>query len=273
MLRLLRNMKKSLLFGMMLLAASSMFAEEQVVTVGSTTGEYGGYGANNFPMWSYYECSESEFVYTAEDLASLPAGEIKKMEYAVYGGSWLYTGFKIWLENIDEPTIGGETGLEFRSTDDMTSVYADESKTSSKFEGGFEGADLNNPAYMGFNFAQPFVYTGGGLRVHFTSESFYYASSDFLFVQDLTKIFEDENNTQNCILRSGGGNWSREQIKDPGRMFPVVKFTVDASATGVEGPAVKEVKNVTYYNVYGQKVDADAKGLVISSDGKKFFRN
>ena len=264
-------MKKSLLFGMMLLAASSMFAEEKVVTVGSTGGEYGGYGANNCPMYSYYECSETEFLYTAEDLKDLNAGEIKKMAYAVYGGDWLYTKFSLWLENTNETTLGGETGLEMKSTDDMVAVYADQ--TDSKFEGSFAGADLDNPAYMEFEFAQPFEYTGGGLRVHFRSQSFYYANSDFLFVQDLTKIFEDEANTPNCILRYGYSNWGSPKVVDPGRMFPVVKFTVEETVTGVNDVNVKDAKDVTYYNIYGQKVDADAKGLVISSEGKKFYRN
>lgn len=265
-------MKKSLLFGMMLLAASSMFAEEQEVTIGTITGNYGGYGANNCPMYSYYECSETEFLYTADDLKALPAGDIKKMEYAVYGGSWLYTKFTMWLENTTETTIGGETGLEFKSTDDMTQVYADPASTSSKFEGPFEGASLENPAYMGFEFAEPFEYTGGGLRVHFRSESFYYASSDYLFVQDLTQIFEGGDDP-NCILRYGYGNWGSPKVQDPGRMFPVVNFTIDSKATAINDVEVEDVKNVTYYNIYGQKVDADAKGLVISSEGKKFFRN
>lgn len=266
-------MKKSLLFGMMLLAASSMFAEDKVVTVGSIEGDYGGYGANNCPMYSYYECSETEFLYTADDLKDLKAGDIKKMSYAVYGGAWLYTKFYIWLENTNETTLGGETGLEMKSTDDMTAVYADQA--DSKFEGAFSGADLKNPAYMDFEFAQPFEYTGGGLRVHFRSQSFYYANSDFLFVQDLTRIFEGGDDP-NCILRYGYGNWGSPKVLDPGRMFPVVKFTIEENGdapTAINDVAVEEVKNVTYYNIHGQKVDENAKGLVISSEGKKFFRN
>lgn len=56
------------------------------------------------------------------------------------------------------------------------------------------------------------------------------------------------------------------------RSFPIVKVTVaQPQPTSVNDVAVKDVKEVSYYNVYGQKVAADTKGLVISSEGKKFI--
>lgn len=263
-------MKKSLLFGMMLLAASSMFAEEaNVVQIGSFSDR--SWGANNFPMWSYWECSESEFLYTADDLKALPAGTIQKIEYAAYGGDADFaTGFSIWFENTNDISTGGEDGKQFKSTDDMTLVYKDEKKTSTKFPEDVLNGSLDTPGYLGFELAEPFQYTGGGLRIHFTSESFWYNNNELNFVQDDNKIWEGEE--LNSVLRKAGGNWSLPAVSNPGRMFPIVKFTM-ATSTGIEGPTVEEVKNVTYYNIYGQKVDADAKGLVISSEGKKFFRN
>ncbi|WP_407403135.1 hypothetical protein [Sodaliphilus sp.] len=266
-------MKKGLLFGMMLLAASSMFAEDKEVTVGSADGNYGGYGANNCPMFSYYECSETEVLYKAADLQGvLPAGKISKIAYAAYGGdSDFAAGYSIWLENTNDTSVGGDDGLTFKSTNDMTLVYKDDGKSSTANPAEVVNGSYDNPGYFGFELAEPFEYTGGGLRIHFRSESYWYNQTDICFVQDLTQIFEGGDDP-NCILRYGYGNWGSPKVLDPGRMFPVVKFTVEDTPTAVNDVAVEEVKNVTYYNIYGQKVDADAKGLVISSEGKKFIR-
>lgn len=268
-------MKKSLLFGMMLLAASSMYAEDQVVAVGEFDGGYGSYGANNCPMYSYYECSETEFLYKAADLPNLPAGKIKKIEFAAYGGDANFAGgYSIWFENTTDTKVGGETGLEMKSTDDMTLVYKDAGKTSTAFPEDVLNGSQDAYGYFGFELAEPFEYTGGGLRIHFTSESFWYNQKDACFAQDLTQIFEGGDDP-NCILRYAYGNWGSPKVLDPGRMFPIVKITVepDDAPTAINDVTVKDAKEVTYYNIHGQKVDENAKGLVISSEGKKFFRN
>lgn len=262
-------MKKSLLFAAMLMACASVNAQEaKEVQVGSLANSW---PANNVPMHSYWECSETEFLYTAEDLAGvLNPGEISKIEYAAYGGQWLYTKFTLWFENTDDTSVGGEDGKQFKSTDDMTKVYEDQ--TDSKFENGL-GGSATEPVYLGFELNEPFQYTGGGLRVHFMSKSFYFCDTEFMFLQDDDKVMAAEE--QNTVAKRAYGNWGSPVVTNPGRHFPIVKFTIKESTpptpTAINDVAVKDVKEVSYYNVYGQKVAADTKGVVISSEGKKFI--
>lgn len=273
MLRQKKFMKKSLLFGMMLLASSSMFAEEQVVTVGDLTKAIDN---NKYPIYSYYECSSSEIVYSAEDLKDLPAGKITKIEFAVRGGQDLPTRLNVWVENTEDTQCADLANKKLQDVTKMTQVYTSAGKGYSFDERKltkFEGATQENPAYLDFAFDTPFEYTGGGLRIVVESLSYYFCNAEFKFISDGSKV-NDGSQLLNCgtiFDFSEDGMRTRTTMNE--RNFPIIKVTVDATSTGVEGPAVEEVKNVTYYNIYGQKVDADAKGLVISSDGKKFFRN
>lgn len=249
-------MKKSLLIAAMMLAGATMFAQETVM-VGDLSRPM---PQSSFPIWTYYECSESEMIYTADDLINLDAGAISKMEFAVIGGQDLHTHMTLWVENTEDTSVG-DTPC---STDNMQMVY----DNSDLYLKKYDGATKDDPAYMEFAFTEPFQYTGGGIRVRMASISQYYCGSTFNFVADGNKITQHAG-TKNGVIKYGytqaGMNY-----KSGGTQFPVVKFTV-TKTTGITAPVVEDVKEVTYYNVYGQKVDANTKGLIITSDGKKFI--
>lgn len=254
-----KHLLRKSLMAMMLLAGASAFAQEaETVTVGTLSRPQ---GISSFPLWTYYECSESEFIYTADDLINLNPGAISKMEYAVTGGQMLYSHMTLWLENTDDTAVG----KEFRDVAEMTKVYeSDGDRVLDKFQ----DATLANPAYLGFEFAEPFEYTGGGLRVHLASESEYYCDASFVFVSDALKIGED-GGQNNALLRTGYANWSSARLRTPDRQFPIVRFTLAENAVvGVSAPVAEAPKAIGYYNLQGQP-SAAAKGIVVNAEGKK----
>lgn len=273
-------MKKSLLFAAMLMAcAASVNAQETVVTVGDLSNVETDVTKLNkkYPIYSSYECSSSEIVYTAEDLAELPAGQISKLEFAAFGGQPLYTHLTMWLENTTDTqvaAVGSERILY--PVDQMTKVY-DSADNPDFFLGErtlteFTGATAENPGYLDFVLDTPFEYTGGGLRIRLESISESWCSrSEFTFVTDKGKVAASDK--KNCSTAFDFNESAmRNDLAMAERSFPIVKVTVaQPQPTAITDVTVKGVKEVSYYNVYGQEVAADTKGLVISSEGKKFI--
>lgn len=265
-------MKKSLL-AMMLLAGAATVNAQQTVQVGSMEDAS---TTNKYPMYTFYECSSSELVYTAEDLKDLPAGTLSKLEFAVTGGQYNYIHFRVFLENTtDDQVVGAATQGAIRDFNEMTKVYDSADKgwfSDERPVEDYAGGTVENPKYLDFEFDTNFEYTGGGLRIRFDAVAVNYCSTEFKFVVDNVKA--NESDKKNCSAQfdfTESGMRTRNAVAE--RSFPVIKLTVEEIPTGVNDLEVKDVKSVTYYNAQGQKVDANAKGLVISSDGKKFFRN
>ncbi|MDO4511712.1 MAG: hypothetical protein Q4B68_07850 [Bacteroidales bacterium] len=216
----------------------------------------------NFPIWTFYECSESEIIYNAEDLINVNPGQITKLGFAATRGEAVASKVTVWIENTDDEEI---TSKAFHSTDLMQKVY-EENITLPTFPN-----TPTDPQYWEFEFAQPFNYTGGGIRVHVSSESSTYCMTALNFVHDGTELSKPTGKS-NALRRKGLANWGSASFYNPERAFPIIKLTMSQDTpTGIVTPVVNETKEVTYYNVYGQKVAADTKGLVISSEGKKFI--
>lgn len=267
-------MKKSLL-AMMLLAGAATVNAQQTVQVGDLSNPVMVTSTTSFPWYSAYECSSSEMVYTADDLQDVIAGNLTKLEFAVIGGQMTYAHIRVWLENTtDDEVVAVATPGAMRNTDEMTKVYDTAGKGyvfDERTMNAYDGTPTN-PGFMDFPFDSKFKYTGGGLRIRFEATGENWCADQFYFMVDETK--NEETNKKNCsVIYDFTESGMRGRTAEDSRSFPVIKLTVEEIPTGVNDLEVKDAKSVTYYNAQGQKVDANAKGLVISSDGKKFFRN
>lgn len=274
-------MKKTLLLAAMLVLGSTMFAKQQTreVQVGTYSTDSYESTAFRFPLFAGGYYGDAEFLYTAEDLAGvLSPGDISKLTFLVYGGQSNTIYSKLWLENTDDTTVGDEDGIQFRSTDEMTLVnemttqlgiwgFSGKINPANYDEETIEYHRFSNPNLWVHEFKEPFHYNGSGLRVHLRNDKEYSRDlEDYMFVQDVSKISEDKGQNALYSDNSGYGNPLTK------RQFLVVRFTItEEVSTTISDVAVDEAKEVTYYNIYGQKVTADTKGVVISSDGKKFF--
>ena len=218
-------MKKSLL-ALMLLAGAATVSAQTVVQVGSLEDAS---TTNKYPMYSFYECSSSEIVYSAEDLEDLPAGTLSKLEFAVTGGQYNYSHFRVFLENTtDDQVVGAATQGAIRDFNEMTLVYDSADKgwyADERPMDDYVGGTVASPKYLDFEFDTDFEYTGGGLRIRFDAVGFNYCSTEFKFVVDNVKA--NESDKKNCSSQfdfSESGMRTRNAVAE--RSFPVVLFTV-----------------------------------------------
>lgn len=300
-------MKKYLLSAVMLLCCATMFARfidyerSKDVLVGSWENKVEDHG--NFPYtitqqlgFDGYRIAEktvkSEMLYTAEDLAGvLNPGFIYFIDMFWKNYAHFYSNsLKVWIENTDDTTVGGEEGKQFRSTDDMflfltqgpTHYDTNQRPLETLYGDVVYDEWAANAKSIGFVFDYtPFYYTGGGIRIAIETSGWYeYDYGDWYagtYLHDGAKIAE--NKGQNALIEINEVHTNGEQTIPchdvvTERQFPIVRFCIeedDPVPTSVSDVAVEGAKTVTYYNVYGQEVAADAKGVVISSEGKKFF--
>lgn len=134
----------------------------EVVSAETVVGPYTDRTNTNVPLRGTYNFSASKSVYRAEQL-NLPEGSvITKMVYKFKktgAKDGCIRNIKVWLANTDE-TVANKTTV-FSDTTSMTPVFVGNFDHSSTF-----------PAYsdMEMTFDEPFVYTGGNLKVVFRSE-------------------------------------------------------------------------------------------------------
>ena len=143
-------MKKKLYFLtflLCLLCGLNPLKAQETVTIGE-----GGYQNENdkFPLYTNYEYSVSQQIYTADDLEQLSAGDvIKSIAFNVANVTTKQRKFSIYLKNITKDEFSSET--DYESIDDSNLVY---STTGTLF--GVSG-------WITFDFSTPFTYNGDNL--------------------------------------------------------------------------------------------------------------
>ena len=143
-------MKKKLYFLtflLCLLCGLNPLKAQETVTIGE-----GGYQNENdkFPLYTNYEYSVSQQIYTADDLEQLSAGDvIKSIAFNVANVTTKQRKFSIYLKNITKDEFSSPT--DYESIDDSNLVY---STTGTLF--GVSG-------WITFDFSTPFTYNGDNL--------------------------------------------------------------------------------------------------------------
>ena len=157
---------------------------ENIVQVGEVTTK-----DSTVPLSLAYENSESEAVYTAEQLGIEAGSMITSLTYKGYSSaSDLSPEVTIWLANADEATLVNQTGsVGLFSTEGMTQVF----NGTVTFSAG--GSSNNTVDMLVANLAEPFEYTGGALRVIVRALNDEWKSGFY---------FENDGNVTNqCIYR------------------------------------------------------------------------
>lgn len=107
------------------------------------------------PINAYYKITQSEMIYTAEQLG-LPAGtKLTSIAFKYYGSHSFPLNVYVANTTDEAPASTGATPV---STDGMTKVYSSEKVYIS-------GGTQSNPATMVIEFTQPFTYDGTNLRI------------------------------------------------------------------------------------------------------------
>jgi hypothetical protein len=141
------------------------------IQIGNITGKQG----ENAPVNLYYKKSQSETIYTAEQLGISAGTKITKIVYNGYGLSnkTLNADLKVWLQNTEDASYSEP----YTATDEsaMTNVY-DGTYTYNV------NTDASNPTdIISIDLATPFEYTGKNLRIRVSSTYDNYVKTFFPF--------------------------------------------------------------------------------------------
>ena len=189
-------------------------AEEQA----SNQVQVGDFYANDnkTPLDIHNSNTESEAIYTAENLGLTAGTKINKITWRGYSTSKdVTTDVKVWIENTDDVAVGSE----MKDVSTMTCIY-DGQYTFKK-----QGSNSNRTDMLTVNLTEPFVYEGQSLRIHVRS-----MDNDYT-----TVYFENTNITGQCLYRSSYSTTDFSQMSLKNGNLPVVYLDVEKDPTTLSG--------------------------------------
>ena len=220
---------------------------------------------NRGPVDLYYMNSEIESVYTADMLGIAPGTKITSISYYGYNPGDLDINIQLWIENTTDETPASFL-KELVNTDNMTKVY-DGNYTVPAGGNATDRAEL-----LSFTPAEPFVYTGGSIRIVAKKTSASYKSAQFEV---------DGNDNTHTMFRRNDNAQTMLNVDFQTTNLPVVRFgtertpaTVTGTVTAADGGAAVEGAKVSYIydNVmYSGTTDAEGKyEVVVKQDGLQY---
>ena len=132
--------------------------------------------SGSVPLSLNYKKSESEIIYLADELSGLPSGTaIKSIAFKGYKNSYsnkeLTTNLEVYIENTTDTDLKTDG---WYTSDNMTKIY-DGTYTYAETI----GSSSEHKNVLTLNLAEPFVYTGGNLRLTLRSTAETYTSTYF----------------------------------------------------------------------------------------------
>lgn len=236
------------------MAEETPTGEKQVGTPIGTT--------NTVPSSLGFKNSDSEIIYKQEVIGLAEGIPIKGITFKGYKNSSNMTmSVDVWMENTtdESPVLSSP-----RSTDAMTKVYSITDLTVPAVVGG---KDNMQPIYD-FNFATPFVYTGGNLRIVIKERSDTYASTVFelgdLDRQAMYRRSDDPLTDANTYSSTAAPVAYLHIDKEASTL----SGTVTASGTPVADAVVKIASGIVEYE---GATDTDGKyAFPVYQDNKKY---
>ncbi len=183
------------------------------------------------PVHLYNFLSESECIYTADELKLKPGTPIKQLIYRGYNTSIdLNVDLTVWMQNTDDNVFVAP--YAFTAGEQMEKVF--DGMMPIRKVGTQEMQDDVMVIYL----EKPFIYTGGNLRIRMTHSSRTYSARVY---------FDAQNTDSRCIARAGDKDL--EQVVTYGYKLPVLRVGTDAATTTVSGKVTnksgKPIKGAT----------------------------
>ena len=209
------------------------------IVAGQSDGAYEG-----APLRTFYKGSESETIYTAEQLGLKEGEKITKIAFRGYNESKdLTTNLKAWIENTDDAAYADS--YEARPKEDMTLVYDGEYT----FTKAGSASDLR--PMIEIKLKEPFVYSGRNIRIALRAEGDSYA-----------KIYFEQNSadTDHSILRYKDSGLDDASFSKTAQ--PVAVITIATDPLTVSGT----VKDSHGYSIPNAKVKLTSGNVIYSGE-------
>ena len=189
--------------------------------------------------------SKSEMIYKADDLNLGNNCQISKIAFAYAKDMWsslkpeIPANVKIYLQN----TEATEVGSAITDVTTMTKVY----EGNVTYVGTGTPSD---PIWLGFEFNQPFEYTGGALRVVYENTNEIEKTCSY--------YFRDDYNKHRKALLAYGSSANRIEASYDGQAFPIMKVYSESSIKA--DPEKVEVGEVALYTPYEKEITLNVLG-------------
>lgn len=250
----------------------------------AVTGTQTGTGAYA-PFVTRYVNSKSEFVYTAVKLGLEANTKLTSITFNYYNTSGdINRNVQIWLQNTDEEIVGDT----FTDVSEMSLVFSDDDFLFK--QEGYSSACVDQT----FTFSDPFVYTGGNLRVvaacenesssKYSGYGYEYVANSILYKRSDTKSgYESASATKAgylpiakfgfaVVLPTISGNVNMKSGNNAGRTITAKSGDVlYQTTTDASGNYTLEIMQVTrLYDIYlddeckAQNISVEAGNTVVN---------
>ena len=183
---------------------------------------------NATPLYLNYKNSVTETLYTAEQLAAagIKAGDkIASLSYNGYNNAGELTSHvKTFIMNCEDTEFGA---ADVTADEDMTLVFDDDYTFAKK------GTSSATELMLQVTFNEPFVYTGGALRVKIQSEADSYKNI----------YFEYDNVAKQCYGQKSDGQKVAQFTSYSECRFPVTTFGIELTPETLTGIVTDEAGN------------------------------
>lgn len=214
--------------GYRILVSDTITVRAESASQAYTVGEF--VSTNNAtPLYLNYKNSVTETLYTAEQLtaAGIKAGDkITSLSYNGYNSAGELTSHvKTFIMNCEDTEFGA---ADMTADEDMTLVF-DADVTFAK-----KGASSATELMLSVAFNEPFIYTGGALRIKMQSEADSYKNV----------YFEYDNVPAQCYGQKSDGQKVAEFTSYSECKFPVTTFGIELTPEALTGVVTDEKGNV-----------------------------
>ena len=205
--------------GYSILVSDTITVRAESASLAYTVGNANG--TNNTPLYLNYKNSVTETLYTAEQLAAagIKAGDkITSLSYKGYNTAGeVTTAVKAFVMNCEDTEFGD---ADMTADEDMTMVF-DADVTFQK-----KGASSATELMLSIPFSEPFIYTGGAIRVKMQSEADGYKNV----------YFETDGTISNmCYGQRSDGQKVAQFTSYSAWKFPVTTFGVELTPEALTG--------------------------------------
>ncbi len=236
--------------GYSILVSDTVTVRPESASLAYTVGNANG--TNNTPLFLNYKNSVSETLYTAEQLATagIKAGDkITSLSYKGYNTAGeVTTAVKAFVMNCEDTEFGD---ADMTADEDMTKVFDAEVTFQKK------GASSATELMLSIPFSEPFIYTGGALRVKMQSEADSYKNV----------YFETDGTISNmCYGQRSDGQKVADMTSYSAWKFPVTTFGVELTPEALTGKVVDQDGNALegVSIVLTAQVEAPANGMMMA---------
>lgn len=204
--------------------AAEVPSGEKAIGISNTAADMDYY----VPLNTYYDYSQTEIVYTAEDLDLTPGTVMTGFSFKGFREDERLVPVKVWIEQTEDLVPASTDQMTMYSTENMTLVYND------NYQFRNAGSNYEHVTVFSVDFPEPVVYAGNSLRIIVQTEKATLAKK--------TTVEVDKSKSGHVATRYADGSIDKMEAKafknnsyGTPYYMPVLYLNIEKEASTVSG--------------------------------------